>query len=273
MPACSTQSDPCTYSRSFWLYGLTLASFVFLCIPSITDAFAFHWMYVGLGMGWLITLGYVHRRAQQRPNHAPITTLHWLIFAAYCVHQFEEHGYDIFGQAYAFMPSINAVMQPHLHCPPGIACPLDPALILYVNTVLVWLPFLLAMWGGERARFAGLAAVGIPLVNGWVHIASAVIHQAYNPGLLTSIVLFVPMCIVYFRTLAAQGRFLRRDLAFSVVYGLMGHVLLMGLAVATNAYNAIPQWSYPVLLGIYAVLPACLDYQRQCHRSHGAIIL
>jgi len=39
----------------------------------------------------------------------------------------------------------------------------------------------------------GLVAIYLPIVNAFVHIGGAILTRRYNPGLITAIVLFLPI--------------------------------------------------------------------------------
>ena len=70
-------------------------------------------------------------------------------------------------------------------------------------------------------------AWGIPVVNAMTHIGSAIAHGAYNPGVFTSVVLFVPLSLVLLGSLVLRMRGLPYFAFFgvNVVNGLWPLVL------------------------------------------------
>jgi hypothetical protein len=99
----------------------------------------------------------------------------------YMIHQVEEHAYD------RFRTFINQRVF-------GGREALTVADVLWVNVGAVWGLDLAALY---LARFVGLGwalfAPYLMLVNAVTHIAAAVRFGGYNPGLVTSVVIFLPL--------------------------------------------------------------------------------
>jgi hypothetical protein len=98
----------------------------------------------------------------------------------YMVHQFEEHHHD------RFRLYLNEKVA---HCDA-----LTPSGAFWINSLGVWGLDLVMIYLAVFVdmRFA-LAAFYLPLVNGLTHIREALARREYNPGLCTSIVLFLPI--------------------------------------------------------------------------------
>ena len=107
-----------------------------------------------------------------------------LVFAQlpiYMLHQCEEHKDDRF-RKYA-----NAVIG-------GGREALTPGATFWINSVGVWGVDLLALYlAWLVAPSAGLVAGYLTVVNAVVHIAQAVARREYNPGLVTAVLLFLPV--------------------------------------------------------------------------------
>jgi hypothetical protein len=105
----------------------------------------------------------------------------YLQLPIYMLHQLEEHHGDRFRQF------VNE------HIAHGLPALTTPA-VVFINVPGVWGIDLLALY---LARFVelglGLIAVYLTLVNTLAHIASAVVLRGYNPGLVTALVLFLPV--------------------------------------------------------------------------------
>ncbi len=72
----------------------------------------------------------------------------------------------------------------------------------------------------------GACAWGIPLVNGVVHVAPAVVHGAYNAGLLTGALLFLPLGIYVLRQLLRAHVLAPRRVPVVFVSGVLVHAIL-----------------------------------------------
>lgn len=101
---------------------------------------------------------------------------------AYMLHQYEEHDNDRFR---IFMNQMLAGGRDALTLPA----------VFIINVPGVWGVIALSMWLAARVH-PGLAliAVYLPLVNAVIHIVHAVVTRGYNPGLVSAIVLFLPVC-------------------------------------------------------------------------------
>jgi hypothetical protein len=123
----------------------------------------------------------------------------WLVcwvLPVYMLHQFEEHGVDLLGRRYAFLAALCRTTGFTLE-----DCPADAWFILAVNVGAVWLGGALAIAFRRRNTLVGACAFGIPLVNAFIHIAQAIAFRGYNPGLLSAVVLFLPVCFYALRVL------------------------------------------------------------------------
>jgi hypothetical protein len=208
------------------------------------QAVLFDWPYLGLALAAasLAWLAFERRPAGAPPRLRDPAFVLGLMAPLYLLHQFEEHGVDLRGQHYAFLGELCAV----LGVGPGATdCPADPGFIFAVNPVAVWLAAGLALaFRRTRPRVAA-CAWGIPLVNAATHIGSAVAHARYNPGLLTSLVLFVPLGAWMLHTCLRAGVLARRDVPRVLAAGVVVHAVLVGSLLARM--HGLP---YAVLLAV-----------------------
>jgi hypothetical protein len=121
-------------------------------------------------------------------RHAPMSerALFAALLVIYMVHQIEEHLWP--GR---FRQFTNA----HVFKSGSDHWPLDIGGVALVNIGYVWLPLALAVAWPIELRWLGLGWVGLTLINGISHIATSIRFRIYNPGLVTSIVLFLPFTI------------------------------------------------------------------------------
>jgi Protein of unknown function with HXXEE motif len=105
----------------------------------------------------------------------------YLQLPIYLLHQVEEHHGDRFRQF------VND------HIAGGREALTTPA-VVFINVPGVWGVNLLALY---LARFVdvglGLIAVYLTLVNALAHVVSTIVLRCYNPGLVTALVLFLPI--------------------------------------------------------------------------------
>ena len=155
-----------------------------------------HWMFVGPLLGAAVML-----RALISPSirSRRLLLLAWSNMPLYTIHQFEEHGFDVFGKRYPFIHYFND------HNP--FDAYVTPRMITIINITVAWLVFLLAAWRAERTGDIVPAAFcwGIALANGvMAHILPAFLKQQYNPGVVQSVTLLVPFGLLFLRTLLRQ---------------------------------------------------------------------
>jgi hypothetical protein len=142
------------------------------------------------------------------------------LLVIYLLHQIEEHLWPG-----GFRQSLNTDV---FHSG-NDNWPVDKGGVAFVNIVWVWLPIGLAALLPATLRFIGLAWLGLTLVNGIIHIVSAVRLRSYNPGLVTSIVLFLPFTIFVLVREAARGMLSDGEIAAIVVAGIVLHLPVVAL--------------------------------------------
>jgi hypothetical protein len=174
-----------------------------------------HWSRTGIPLaGALLLLAPFVRRAVGR---APF--LVYLQWPAYLLHQYEEHAHG------AFKREVNRML------PPTFGRLTDQT-IFVANIPGVWGVDIAATY---LSRFvgpgAGLVAPYLAVVNGLIHVGTAVRTRRYNPGLWTSLLLLLPAGGA---SALAIGRIARvpraahgRGLAASVLLHLLAIALIM----------------------------------------------
>eukprot|EP00533_Pseudo-nitzschia_delicatissima_P013510 CAMPEP_0197266488 /NCGR_PEP_ID=MMETSP1432-20130617/3032_1 /TAXON_ID=44447 /ORGANISM="Pseudo-nitzschia delicatissima, Strain UNC1205" /LENGTH=281 /DNA_ID=CAMNT_0042731361 /DNA_START=39 /DNA_END=884 /DNA_ORIENTATION=+ len=195
-------------------------------------------------VSWAIFLfgaGNLFARRHKRDEH----WYGWLALVAYCLHQSEEHAYDLRGWRYSFVPSLNdgpisgmfeeacrefnanadAAAAAVATATTGngvVSCPLDPKIVLWVNTIIVWIGFGGCMIFAEiwpKYLLSGSLNWGTAVVNGiGGHILPAILTKSYNPGVVQSIFM-VPLGI---QRILASGR-----PGLCLVNGVISHLALV----------------------------------------------
>ncbi len=147
----------------------------------------------------------------------------WLgLLVIYMFHQTEEHlwpgGFRQFTNAHVFKSGNDN-------------WPVDIRGVALINIGYVWLPVGLAALYPEALRWVGLGWIGLTLINALTHIVSTIRLRIYNPGLITSIVLFLPFTIFVLALEARRGMLSGTDIGLIVVAGILLHVPVAALFV------------------------------------------
>jgi Protein of unknown function with HXXEE motif len=150
--------------------------------------------------------------------------LSWLAMVAYLLHNVEEYGIDLFGRLHEFPASMCAVMK----LPPYPDCPMPPAFFLAVNLPLFWVGAPIAALLSRRHPLVGLSFYSVIFVNALVHIAPLLAGVGYTPGLLTAVVLFLPLSAWVAHACFGPGRLSYKAMALLIADGVILHVILMG---------------------------------------------
>lgn len=144
------------------------------------------------------------------------------LLVIYMLHQIEEHlwpgGFRQFANRYVFRSG-------------EANWPVDIDGVALVNIGYVWLPIALAIAWPETFRWVGLGWMGLTLVNGISHIGSSIRFRVYNPGLVTSIVLFLPFTIWAFAHEVGAGLLTGGEVAMLVVAGVLLHFPVAALFI------------------------------------------
>lgn len=217
----------------------------------------FDWPYLGLGIA-VVLIAYLllePRDSTAPPRWRSPDFILPLLAPMYLLHQFEEHGIDAMGRHFAFLGALCGVLGRPGGA--GLGCPADAGFIFAVNVGACGIAFISAFAFRRSRPLIAACAWGIPLVNAVTHVGSAVIHRSYNPGLVTALVLFLPlggwMLHVVARVGIVRGRSVIRVLATGGLVHLVilvslwarEHGLPYGVLFAVNVLNGL----WPLLFG------------------------
>jgi Protein of unknown function with HXXEE motif len=144
-----------------------------------------------------------------------VLLLVWLQLPAYVLHQYEEHDKD------RFRCFVNAVIGQGMDV-------LTRSGVFVINIVGVWGVIAGAFSLAALVHPAwGLVAVYLSLVNGVGHGLQAAAMRRCNPGLLTSIVLFIPLGIVTLVVFAHDHEATPMHHAVGLAFSLGIHMAIM----------------------------------------------
>ena len=142
-------------------------------------------------------------------------TLLYLMLPMYQVHQFEEHCHD------RFRLFINNVMMG------GIEALTVPA-TFWINCLGVWVLDFVLFYPAFHINLGwGLGIVYVIIINAITHIMVTVRKRVYNPGVITSVTLFLPLGIwtLHAVTVAAQATWVQQGVGLAV--GIVTHILIL----------------------------------------------
>jgi Protein of unknown function with HXXEE motif len=150
--------------------------------------------------------------------------LSWLAMVIYLIHNGEEYGIDLFGRLHEFPNSLCTTLK----LPDYPGCPMPPLFFLAVNIPLFWVGAPMVALFGRRHPLVELTFYGVIFTNAIVHIAPFLAGQGYNPGLLTAIILFLPVSAWVAHTCFGNGKLRYKAMALLVADGLVLHIILIG---------------------------------------------
>jgi hypothetical protein len=162
--------------------------------------------------------------ATRRDHWRDSTWLAWLAVLLYLLHNIEEYGIDLLGVRHAFPDALCT----NLGQPPYPGCTIPPAFFLAVNLSLIWVAGPIAALLSRRHPLVGLVFYGVIGVNGMTHVVPALLGRGYNPGLLTALLLFLPLTIWVARTQFGPARLPYKGFAVIMATGALVHVVLAG---------------------------------------------
>jgi hypothetical protein len=167
-----------------------------------------HWFDVG------IALAIVAGGSMLITHPSGLSLLLWLSLISLFLHQFEEYRYP------GYFPGImNSVMlsseQPDRY-------PLNTNTALVINLGIGWLFYFLAAVFNEKAVWLGIATILVSVGNFFAHTFLFNIkgRRYYNPGMLTAILLFLPLSVFFFLWVIQNNAASTMDWIFGILLGI-----------------------------------------------------
>jgi hypothetical protein len=143
----------------------------------------------------------------------------YLHLPAYLFHQYEEHAED------KFRTMVNQLLA-------GGVEKITELPIFLVNIIGVWVLFTLAINAAALGSIGfGLIASYSMLINAVLHILPVARQRSYNPGLLTSLVLFLPLSIYTIITLSRMPEVTVTYQILGIGAGVVLHILTFGYLI------------------------------------------
>ncbi|MEM7612749.1 MAG: HXXEE domain-containing protein [Pseudomonadota bacterium] len=202
----------------------------------------------------VVFFGFNARDEASSPWSVDVRLIACLLAASYLVHQVEEHWVDLLGREYPLYDYLNGLIA-NLFGEDKYGV-LDRSGIFYINAGMVWTAGFLAILTAPSRIFPALAMAGIMFVNAIAHVANALATISYNSGLATSLVLFLPLSIVFFVRTHRAGLANAKLLLAAVLWGFVAHAILFAGLFASVVLGLVPVPAYYIGLIIWGALPA-----------------
>ena len=203
-----------------------------------------NWMKIGTyAVPFLLLSFFSARPSTTSPNFFNTQFISLLLLVAYILHQYEEHWVDLYGNYYSFFTATNGLLKTIINVKNNDVILLTREAIFVINTSLVWLVGTLAIWRSSSHLFPTLAMAGMTLVNAVTHILAGVLSQSYNPGLLTAVILFIPLTLTYFNAVLKTINLARIQIISAIGWAVVGHMIMVGGLFAANWFALFPEYS------------------------------
>lgn len=193
------------------------------------------WPFLGLMMALGLSVSTFQHLYLPKSRALPPTFFTSIALPLYMVHQFEEHGYDLFLRPFQFRnyfcESMNAPLE---------TCAMTAKMIFFINTVAVWgIGF--GSYLDKTGSGAGANFLGLELVNALLHFGGYFsTGTVYNPGFLTSAIFFVPVAYLGFHSLLCNRVLSWKGVARALGVAFICHAILM-LSVMSVANGLISE--------------------------------
>ena len=87
---------------------------------------------------------------------------------------------------------------------------------------------------------------------------AAIATSTYNPGLLTSILLFVPAYFWFIRYLTRQLEDYKKLIIGSLGWAFLAHVVMVAGLLMANWFNLFPEFIYFIVLIVWSIIPIAM---------------
>ncbi|MEO1475497.1 MAG: HXXEE domain-containing protein [Pseudomonadota bacterium] len=243
-------------TRDLPALGLLILAFAFLWLPfGQTDFLLTHWMKVGTFMApFLLFAALSFRGGDDLPGLGDVKWMALVFWVAYIAHQFEEHWVDVYGRIYEFQSYLSGVLGSLVGADDG-AVLVTREDILLINTGPVWLVGALSVWCAPRHVFPTLCLAAVAFVNAFSHVGGGLRYRSYNPGLLTSVAVFIPLGILFYRRVLADGLASRTEVFSSIGWSVGAHIFLFAGLIAKNHAGVLSEELYYGGLIALSILP------------------
>ena len=173
------------------------------------------WFDVGVVLGGILVIVWLI----VRPEFSTVQLILWVSLLTLFLHQFEEWRWPGW---FAGMLNIGLFRsdEPSRY-------PLNPTSGMVVNVVVGWGGYVLAALLWSHALWLGVATLMVSIGNCAFHLVFMPLRLKipYNPGMVTSLVLFLPTVIWFFIASSKDGLLTSGDLLLGIPLGIVLNVV------------------------------------------------
>lgn len=108
---------------------------------------------------------------------------------------------------------------------PSVRRRINAKLAVIINTLFLLLCLSAVFLGGHYPFFA-LSIAGLLLVNGTAHLTGSIAKRSYSPGLITSLLFYIPLPVYIFISFNLSTAEIVKIILFGVLYHLAVPVFL-----------------------------------------------
>ncbi|KAL3935330.1 MAG: hypothetical protein SGBAC_009129 [Bacillariaceae sp.] len=201
-----------------------------------------HWMFLAPPLTLtLIVYKFVLSKPKQFDDKRIQDFVLWgyLSMLIYSFHQFEEHGYDVYGRRYHFIEYFNEIKPLDLE--------MTPRFITIINLVEVHLVFYLFATYTERTGnpLPAVLSHSISCLNAaMAHIMPGLLKQSYNPGLLQSLFMAPLSAAVLYKFYLYQEKSLKAVLICILFGSAYGHGIALLLPLKLCAMGILNEFGF-----------------------------
>ena len=211
-----------------------------------------NWSWMGLAISAVLLIllfaTNIFRSRQDSSRWRDPVWLAWLAPAGYMVHQWEEYGIDLLGRAFAFPDVLCAANG----LPAYPDCSVPEVTFAAINVPGIWIAGLVCALLSRKHPLVGLSLYGIYITNAIAHIGVAVATSTYNPGVLTSVLIQLPLFAWVAYAMSGNKAIGKSGIAMLFLAGVVLSAVLLG-SVKSFAHGLI---SGGVLVAIQILNPA-----------------
>jgi hypothetical protein len=147
------------------------------------------------------------------------------VFVAFLIasilHMTEEYFFP--GGFMEVMKSFNPRFAPYVTMPMAIV----------INGLQLML-CVLAVVVGNEILILGMSAAALLFINGLMHVGASICEKGYVPGMVTGLLLYMPISAYAYYRVLTNGRLTTIDLLITVALGIAYQLVPIGYLVATS---------------------------------------
>jgi hypothetical protein len=148
----------------------------------------------------------------------------WVFLAASLVHIGEEYFFP--GGFVQIMQKLNPRWAPAITVPFTVTVNLLFILLVLVGAIV-----------GETSLVFSLSIAALLFLNGIAHLVGTIFTRHYVPGLISGLILYIPLSITAFHTYVCSGRVDLESILFSILLGI-AYQLIPLILIATASRTA-----------------------------------